>query len=134
MPTAIPTVTLLFASLHALLLMVLVVPIVLHRRRARIGLGDGGDARLARRMRVQANFNEYVPLALVLLALLEMSRVPGPWIWAFGSVLLAGRILHAVGLSGSAGVSRGRFFGTLLTWVDLLAMAGVGVWLTLIPS
>ncbi|MGI8561430.1 MAG: MAPEG family protein [Luteimonas sp.] len=134
MPTAIPTVTLLFASLHALLLMALVVPIVLHRRRHRIGLGDGGDAVLVRRMRVQANFVEYVPLALVLLALLELAGLGKTWVWVFGSVLLAGRVLHAVGLSGSAGTSKGRFYGTLLTWADLVAMAAAGIVLALLKG
>lgn len=134
MTAVVPGVTLLFASLHALLLMLLVVPIVLHRRRARIGLGDGGDAMLARRIRVQANFIEYVPLALVLLALLEVAGLPAPWIWGFGTALLAGRVLHAVGLSGSAGVSPGRYYGTLLTWLALVAMAGAGLWLTFVPG
>lgn len=131
MPTAIPTVTLLFASLHALLLMALVVPIVLHRRRHRIAIGSGGDAVLVRRIRVQANFVEYVPLALLLLALLEIGGLEKLWVWVFGTVLLAGRVLHAVGLSGSAGTSSGRFYGTLLTWVDLVAMALTGIFLAL---
>jgi hypothetical protein len=129
-----PTVSLLFASLHALLLMALAVPIVLHRRRARIGLGDGGDAVLARRMRVQANFIEYVPLALVLLALLELAGLGKTWVWVFGSALLLGRVLHAIGLSGSAGTSKGRFYGTLLTWVDLVAMAAAGILLALLKG
>jgi uncharacterized protein len=131
MPTALPVISLLFASLHALLLMALSVPIVLHRRRARIGLGDGGDAVLARRMRVQANFIEYVPLGLLLLALLELGGLAAIWVWVFGAVLLLGRVLHAIGLSGSAGTSMGRFHGTLLTWLDLTAMAGTGVFLAL---
>lgn len=134
MPIAVPTVALLFASLHALLLMALSVPVVLQRRRARIGLGDGGDAVLSRRIRVQANFVEYVPLALLLLALLELGGLARPWLWGFGGTLLAGRVLHAIGLSASAGTSAGRFYGTLLTWLVLIAMAGAGLWLTLVPS
>lgn len=126
-----PTISLLFASLHAVLLIVLVVPIVLHRRRHRIGLGDGGDALLARRMRVQANFIEYVPLALLLLALLELAGLPPAWLWAFGTLLLLGRVLHALGLTGSPGISQGRYWGTLLTWLVLVAMAAAGVWLAL---
>jgi uncharacterized protein len=126
-----PAITLLFASLHALLLMGLVVPIVLHRRRARIGLGDGGDSILARRMRVQANFIEYVPLALLLMALLELAGLARHWLWLFGSVLVIARVLHAVGLGGSAGVSFGRYWGTVLTWLDLTAMACAGLWLAL---
>jgi len=124
-----PTVSLLFAALHALLLIGLSLSVVLQRRSARVGLGDGGDAVLARRIRVQANFIEYVPLALLLLALLELGGLARMWVWVFGSVLLLGRMLHAVGLSGSAGTSKGRLYGTLLTWIGLVAMALTGVWL-----
>jgi hypothetical protein len=37
-------------------------------------------------------------------------------------------VLHAVGLSGSAGVSFGRFWGTLGTWILLLVLAGQLIW------
>ncbi len=126
-----PTVSLLFAALHALLLIGLSLSVVLQRRSARVGLGDGGDPVLARRIRVQANFIEYVPLALLLLALLEMGGLARMWVWIFGSALLLGRVLHAMGLTGSAGTSKGRFYGTLLTWIGLVAMAFAGVWLAL---
>lgn len=129
-----PLITLLFAALHALLLMCLVVPIVSHRRRHGIGVGDGGDLLLARRMRVQANFIEYVPLGLLLLALLELSLLPAGWLWLFGSVLFTGRCLHAYGFSRSAGRSFGRFAGTLLTWTDLIVMALAGIALSLSRS
>ncbi len=123
-----PKITLLFAALHALLLLSLSVPVVLHRNRHKVGLGDGGDASLARKIRVQANFVEYVPMALLLLALLELSGAAASWLWGFGAVLLLGRVLHALGLSGSAGYSFGRFFGTALTWTVLGAMALTGIW------
>lgn len=129
--TTMPRITLLFAAVHALMLVALVVPISLRRRRQRIGIGDGGDAQLALSIRVQANFIEYVPLALLLLLLLELCGLPAGWIYAFGTTLLLARILHATGLSRSSGVSFGRFWGTALTWLDLLAMALAGLWLVL---
>lgn len=124
-----PKVTLLFAALHVLLLLVLLVPISRHRRDHRIGLGDGGDPVLARRIRVHGNFIEHAPIALVLLGLLELCGLGSAWIWGFGAALLAGRVLHAVGLSRTAGHSFGRFTGTVLTWATLLAMAVAGLWL-----
>jgi uncharacterized membrane protein YecN with MAPEG domain len=126
-----PVVSLLFVALHALLLIGLSLSVVLQRRRARVGIGDGGDPLLARRIRVQANFIEYVPMALLLLALLELGGLGQAWVWVFGSVLLLGRVLHAVGLSGSAGISKGRFHGTLLTWIGVVAMALTAAWLAL---
>lgn len=129
--TMTPKITLLFAALHALLLVALSVPIFLHRLRNQVGVGDGGNADFARRIRVHANFIEYVPLALLLLLLLELGGLAASWLYAFGAALLLARILHAIGLSRSGGKSFGRLWGTSLTWLDLLAMAGAGLWLVL---
>ena len=124
-----PTITLLFASLHVLVLLCLLVPISRHRYRLRIGIGDGGDPALQRKIRVHANFIEYVPLALLTLGLLELSGLPAAWLWSFGTALLLGRVMHAIGFSLKAGYSFGRFYGTALTWLVLLAMALAGLWL-----
>ena len=126
-----PTITLLFASLHALLMLVLLARISRHRHGQRIGLGDGGDAVLNRKIRVHGNFVEHAPIALLLLGLLELCGLQAVWLWTFGSALLLGRIMHAIGLSGSGGYSIGRFWGTALTWLVLLAMAIAGIWLSL---
>ncbi len=123
-----PKTTLLFTSLHVLLLLCLLVPISRHRHRLRIGIGDGGDASLQRKIRVHANFIENVPLALLMLGLLEFAGVAATWLWLFGSILLLARLMHAVGFSRKAGYSFGRFYGTALTWFVLLAMALMGLW------
>jgi uncharacterized membrane protein YecN with MAPEG domain len=124
-----PKITLLFTALHALLMLVLLARISRHRHGHRIGIGDGGDVLLARKIRVHGNFVEHAPFALLLLGLLELSGLAASWLWGFGGVLLLGRVLHAVGLSGSGGYSFGRFFGTAMTWLALLAMALAGLWL-----
>ena len=126
-----PTITLLFASLHVLLMLVLLARISRHRHGQRIGLGDGGDAVLNRKIRVHGNFVEHAPIALLLLGLLELCGLQAVWLWTFGSALLLGRTMHAIGLSGSGGYSIGRFWGTALTWLVLLAMAIAGLWLSL---
>lgn len=126
---AMPKISLLFAALHALLLVVLAAPVTLYRLRNRIGIGDGGDALLIRRIRVHANFIEYVPMGLLLLLLLELAGMSAGWLWGFGGLLLLGRLMHALGLSRSSGKSFGRFYGTALTWLVLVAMACSGCWL-----
>lgn len=125
-----PHVTLLIAALHVLMLLALLVPISRHRHRHRIGLGDGGDPVLLRKIRVHANFIEYVPLALLMLALLELGGVRQPLLWLFGSTLLLSRVMHAIGFSRREGYSFGRFWGTAITWGVLLAMALTGLWLS----
>lgn len=126
-----PKITLLFASLHVLLMLCLVVPVARHRHTQRIGVGTGGDAALERKIRVHANFIENAPVALLMLGLLELCGLPAAWLWAMGSALLLGRVLHAAGFSRRSGYSFGRFWGTALTWLVLLAMALAGLWLGL---
>ena len=125
-----PTITLLFAALHVLLLLALVAPISRHRRRERIGLGDGGDGALLRRIRVHANFVEHVPIALLMLALLELGGAAPAMLWVLGGALLVSRLMHAAGLSRHSGYSFGRFWGTAITWLVLLWMAAAGIWLS----
>ena len=128
-----PRITLLVASLHVLLYLVLAMRVVLLRQATRIGVGSGGNAAMTLRMRVQGNFAEYVPLALLMLALLELCALPAWLLWTFGLALLLGRVLHAIGLGGSAGYSFGRFSGALLTFLVLLAMALAGLWRFVLP-
>lgn len=126
-----PKITLSFACLHVLLMLGLAVPIARHRHAHKIGLGDGGDKLLARKIRVHGNFIEHVPLALLVLALLELCGLAATAVWGFGGLLLLARLLHAAGLSRSGGYSTGRFWGTALTWLALLLMALAGLWLAL---
>ena len=123
-----PRITLLVASLHVLFYLYLASRVILHRRVHRIGVGTGGDEAMTRKVRVHANFSEYVPLALLMLALLELSGTAAAVLWTCGIVLLLARVAHAIGLGGSAGYSAGRFAGTILTFGVLLAMAVIGVW------
>lgn len=126
-----PVATLLIAGLHGLFLLALLWPIVRLRRGRKVGLGDGGDRELLRRIRVHANFVEYVPMLLVLLGLLELSGLDSRIVGALGGVLFAARLLHAWGLGHSEGYSPGRFWGTLLTWGVLLAGSLLAVGLAL---
>lgn len=124
-----PRISLLFASLHVLMMLFLAARVVFHRRSYKIGIGDGGDKHLLRKMRAHGNFVEYVPMALLMLALLELAGLGAIWLWTFGATLLLARGLHAFGLSQRSGVSFGRFWGTVLTWLALAGMAGAGVFI-----
>lgn len=122
-------VTPLYAALLGLLLLGLGLAVVRLRRKYAVLTGDGGHADLARAMRVQANFVEYVPLTLILLFMLEMSRQP---VWALhplGAALFVGRLLHAWGYLATARLSFGRALGIGLTWIVLAVTA---VWLLLV--
>ena len=116
-------ITLLYAGLCTLLVLVLAVRVIALRMRAKIGIGDGGDHEMQRRVRVHANSVEYLPLALILLGGMELNGYPNAVIHGFGATLLVSRLLHAWGLSRKSGASPGRFVGTLLTLLLMVAMA-----------
>lgn len=118
-----PNITAIFIALHVLLLLTLAYRVVAMRRVHRLGLGDGALEPVQQRIRAHANATEYVPVALLELLALELLGVPALWLYAAGGMLFAGRVLHAMGLSSAAGYSFGRFYGTLLTWLSMLAMA-----------
>ncbi len=123
-----PLITGFYAALATLLVLVLAARIVWLRNVRKIGLGDGGDPQLARAIRVHANAVEYLPLALLLLLVLELQHTAALWLNVFGIALIVARALHAFGLSASSGYSFGRGVGTVLTWLVMLAMLGVALW------
>ncbi len=119
----------IYAALLGLLLLALTTAVVRLRGKHKVGIGDGGHADLALACRAHANFIEYVPLALILLLLLEYRGVP---VWALhglGAALFLGRVLHAWGLSRSQGTSPGRAIGMMLTLGSILVSS---LWLLVI--
>jgi uncharacterized membrane protein YecN with MAPEG domain len=116
-------ITMLYAGLCAILVVLLGLRVVQFRFRHKIGIGDGGDRELLKRVRAHANAVENLPLALILLGGMELNGYNSAVIHGFGSVLLVSRAAHAWGLSHSSGSSRGRFLGSMFTWLLMLAMA-----------
>jgi uncharacterized protein len=115
--------TLLFAGVCALFQCVLTVLVIARRAQSGVTLMDGGDDRLLRRIRAHGNFTETVPMALLLMALLEQGGLAAPWLWALGTSLLLGRALHAWSLL-TTGTLWSRSGGMVLT-IAVLSIAGV---------
>jgi uncharacterized protein len=102
-----PHLTLLFAGLCAILQTALTALVIRQRAQARVSLLDGGNQELLQRIRAHGNFVETAPMALLLMALLEMNGLADGWLWGFGGLLVIGRVLHAYGLlSGRVGWPR----------------------------
>ena len=121
-------VTAVYAALLALFFVVLGVRVVLLRRRHGVAVGDEGHAGLRRAIRVHANFAEYVPLALLLMFFLETRTEVGRLIHVLGALLLAGRVLHAVGVSHLDEDVRWRVAGMACTFGVLGAAAVLLLW------
>jgi uncharacterized protein len=109
-------ITAFYAAMLALLFMVLSFRTIERRRTARVEIGTGEDGELLRRCRVHANFAEYVPFALLLLGLAESLKAPNVLLHLAGLSLLAGRVMHAYGLSQTPHILRLRVTGMILTF------------------
>ncbi len=121
-------ITGIYAALGALLLVFLAARVMRRRTQARIGIGDGGDHELLKRIRVHANAVEYLPISLILLLLVELGQTRPLLVHAFGILVLAGRVLHAFGLSKTSKASFGRVGGMLLGLVAIVGMAVLLLW------
>lgn len=115
-------VTSLLAGAAALFLVLLSFPVANHRRKTKLSAGDGGDEAFNRKVRAQANFIEYTPLAIVAIGLLEMNGFPQIYVCVFAATLAAARVLHAIGLIWN--VIIGRMLGAILTFATLLLAGG----------
>src|ERR1700733_10478542 len=93
-----PIITALYAGLLGLVAFGVAFPAGRLRGRLGISVGDGGNRELLCAMRRHANFIEWVPLALILIALLALDGAPAAAIHSLGTVLVLSRISHAVGL------------------------------------
>ncbi len=115
-------VTPLYAGLLTLWFVVLSVRVVNLRRRGLL-FGDNGDVGVIRIVRAQANFAEYVPLALLLMGFLEVSRYSIYLLHALGLILVVARLLHGTALSFGWQMRFGRVTGAALTLIVLLIEA-----------
>jgi uncharacterized protein len=93
-------ITLATAGAAALINLWLAIRILRIRFGKRILYGDGGDDRLAARMRAQLNFAEYTPIVLILIAAIEWSVGSSIWLALAGGLYILGRIAHPFGMDG----------------------------------
>jgi uncharacterized membrane protein YecN with MAPEG domain len=116
-------ITGLYVALALVLVLVLSIRVVQRRWTARIGIGDGDDKELRKRIRAHGNAIEYLPIGLIALLLLDLDGTSPPLLHACGIALIVARVSHAIGLSRTGGTSPERFFGITLTLLTLLVMA-----------
>ena len=88
----------IYAALQALLAIGLVVPVGQLRAKTNVSLGAGGNPQLETAIRRHANWTEHVPIALLLIALLELNGATAGLLHGLGATLFVCRILHPFGL------------------------------------
>ncbi len=91
-------ITALYAGILAIILVALSARVIMGRQSSSVSLGDGGGA-LSTRIRSHGNFIEYVPMALIVIGLLEARGTAGWLVHVLGIVLVVSRLLHPFGLA-----------------------------------
>jgi|SRR5215472_4654756 len=115
-----PVITAFYAGLLGLIAIGVAFRCGRLRGKLNVSIGDGGDRGLLLAMRRHANFAEWVPLALILIALLEMDGVSKYAIHSLGAGLVIARIAHAMGLRADTLANPARFVGAAGTAVITL--------------
>jgi uncharacterized membrane protein YecN with MAPEG domain len=119
----VPTITPLYAALAALLLLFLTFRVIGLRRSKQVAFGDGGVPELVHAIRAHGNFIEYVPIALLLILLVELTGGARGTVHGLGAALIAARLFHLWGVLPVGGPLLGRGLGIVLTLLVILGAA-----------
>ena len=119
-------ITSIYAALLALLFLALSWRVILFRRGEKVSLGDGDSKDLRQRTRAHANFAEYTPIGLILLAGIEAQGAPAIAVHLLGLMLLIGRALHARAFWVHPMIMQFRVFGMLLTLI-MIGLSALGI-------
>ena len=119
------TVTLIAAGLMGLWHLLLSWNVVSWRRKSTTVDGNSADdpkSMLYRSIRAHGNNAEYTPLLLILLGVAEYGGLVNIGAMILGALIVLSRFLHGYGMGYTDGsVSFYRMFGTMGTWLSLLA-------------
>jgi uncharacterized membrane protein YecN with MAPEG domain len=121
-----PLVTSGYAAVLALIFLALSAWVTAGRASFNIYYGDGGNEKLIRRIRAHANFAEFVPLILILVALLEARATSRLTIHALLLPLVIARVLHPFGMLARLDSWQQlpfRGLTTAATWIVMTAAA-----------
>ncbi|MFH4739995.1 MAPEG family protein [Vibrio diabolicus] len=91
-------ITALYTSILAILIIWLAVQVIKQRRLNQVAYADGGVEALQIARSAQSNATEYIPITLILMALLEFNSAYPTWIHLTGIIFVIGRIIHARGI------------------------------------
>ena len=116
-------ITSLYVAILGLLAVVLAGGVIKHRIRSEKSIGYD-DETMHGAIRRFGNFTEYVPLALLVILMLENSGIASWAVHLAGGALVLGRVLHAIGLDPAKPATAGRFIGTNLTFLVLIVGSG----------
>lgn len=113
-------VTALYASLLAILMIWLSIQVIKQRRSNQVAYADGGVEGLQIARSAHGNAVDYIPITIILMALVEYNGAPVLWVHAMGIAFLIGRVLHSQGILTQW--FKGRVLGMQLTLLVMVAL------------
>ena len=113
-------VTALYASLLTLVMLWLSIEVIKQRRKKQVAHADGGVESLQVARSAQSNAMDYIPITVILMALLEFNGANVWLIHIIGIAFVAGRIIH--GKSILARSLQGRKQGMYLTFASMVSL------------
>ena len=121
-------ITGLYAALLTAVALTLMVRVARMRARTGVSILHGDDMDLALATRQHGNFIETVPLALILMGLVEANGGSSIVLHANGIVLLLARIAHTIGLKLDRADHPLRAVGAVGTVLVTFVLAVVALW------
>lgn len=118
-------ITSIYAAILAIIIVRLSLNVIKMRRAKKVPLGDNNDIELLGAIRAQGNAIEYIPIALILMLLLELNGGYFLLLHLCGVALVVGRILHAKALHTSN--IKYRVLGMQITFFTILGLAMLNV-------
>lgn len=123
MQGTLPIITAATAICLAILQVILMLRTGFARGSMRIGLGDGGNEALLRRIRAHGNLAENAALVLVLLLLAEVLGASRQMLGAVATAFVLFRLGHAVAITQTSGPHPLRLLGALGTAATVIGLA-----------
>jgi uncharacterized membrane protein YecN with MAPEG domain len=117
-------VTIFITAVFVLMLTVLSLMVSIRRAQLNVLSGDGDDNTLRRRIRAHGNFVENAPLCILLILAIEAILATSTIIWIVAAILIASRILHAIGT-----LTRSKRIIAPAMVMQHITLAICGVWL-----
>ena len=105
------SITALYGAILALIIVALGINVTMHRVKLKVPLGDGGNPQMLRMIRLHGNAVEYIPLAIVLMALYELNGGSHLALNIVGIALVAGRLIQTWGMWAVSTTTLGRQVG-----------------------
>ncbi len=118
-----PTLTAIYAAILAIFYVAMSFYVIVTRAKTDVLVGDGGNPQMLVAMRRHGNMTEYVPFALLMMALAEIMGLGAFWLHICGVALIAGRLIHPFGIKPENSPLVPRVTGVLATMAAILIPA-----------